>query len=164
MGWDESARKGAHTGSSSAPCIPVMPYIHARYSTHTVLPFWNLILISHMHWRDGKYYQINPLIHKSMTHIIYIHIYIWYSCIIDTCEYLVYDSIWSVCTGEAQSSRAIQQQTELGMVIGSRAHMQQAAVNKRAWHRYTVLHYCHLAYNCIPHVLCWPLVYDKPRR
>ncbi len=61
--------------------------------------------------------------------------------------------ILSVFTGQVQSTRALQQQSELGMVIGSRAHMQQAAVNKRAWHRYTVLHYCHLAYNCIPHVL-----------
>ncbi len=57
-----------------------------------------------------------------------------------------YDIILSVFTGQVQSTRALQQQSELGMVIGSRAHMQQAAVNKRAWHRYTASYYCHLAY------------------
>ncbi|KAL0027389.1 hypothetical protein WJX79_007641 [Trebouxia sp. C0005] len=46
--------------------------------------------------------------------------------------------------GGAQSTRAFQQQSELGMVIGSRAHMQQAAVNKRAWHRNLLMRGFHL--------------------
>lgn len=46
--------------------------------------------------------------------------------------------------GQAQSTRLIQQQSGLGMAIGSRAHMQQQAVNRRAWHRNMLMRGFHL--------------------
>lgn len=44
------------------------------------------------------------------------------------------ERMWSHADASA-SSRRLQQQSGLGMAIGSRAHMQEQAVNRRAWHR-----------------------------
>ena len=46
------------------------------------------------------------------------------------------------CAGASPTTRMLQQQNELGLAIGSRAHMQEQAVNRRSWHRFVTTLYC----------------------
>ena len=43
--------------------------------------------------------------------------------------------LYGIAAGQSDATRVVQQSGGLGMAIGSRAHMQMQAVNRRAWHR-----------------------------